>query len=522
MIGGQKILQGIFRDVTERTKLKQSLLLTQFSIDHAADSIFWIAPDSEILYVNDAACRVLGYSRDELIGKSVMEIDPNFPASAWPSHWEEVKQRKSFTFESTQLTKSGNILHTEVTVNHIEFGGRELNCAMVRDVSERRRLEAQILHTQKLESLGVLAGGLAHDFNNLLSIVLGYSHLAQSHVPQSSKAVPMLREIELAAQRASDLTRQMLAYTGKGKTIVEPLRLDLLTMELADLLKSVVSKKAMLELDLQPACILGDATQIRQVVMNLITNASDALEDREGVIHIRTGERAMNTEQLHSTHLPGEHPDGDYAFIEVADNGCGMDEVTSGKIFDPFYSTKFTGRGLGLAAVLGIVRSHQGVIKVRSRIGEGTLFEVLIPRSTKASTFTNFDAASPPAKPASATVLVVEDDPKIGSLATTILESEGYQVRFAEDGLIGLQLFQEDPLQFDVILLDLTMPRMDGREFLVRVRELCPNMPIVLMSGYSTHEISAKSEEWGTGLFLQKPFEPRELLQKISESLAST
>ena len=278
---------------------------------------------------------------------------------------------------------------------------------------ERRNLEAQIQHAQKLESLGVLAGGIAHDFNNLLTAILGYSSLALMQLPDESVACPMLREIEKAAQRAADLTQQILAYSGRGKFVIQVLRLDTLVQEMTKLLGTVVSKKAALNLNLAAASVEGDATQIRQVVMNLITNASDALEGQVGAIGVRTGTLQADSAYLRSSFFPDELATGTYAYVEVEDSGCGMNEETLARIFDPFFTTKFTGRGLGLAAVLGIVRGHRGTIKVDSTPGQGTRFQVLFPCCTGTS-----DQGAAPGSEGlpprgQGLVLIVEDEPSL-------------------------------------------------------------------------------------------------------------
>ena len=388
------------------------------------------------------------------------------------------------------------------------------------DVTERKRaeeerlqLESQVLHAQKLESLGILAGGIAHDFNNLLTSMLGYANLAMIYLPEQSPARSMLREIEKAAHRAADLTQQMLAYSGKGKFTVQPLRLDRLVEEMSQLLKTAVSKKAELQLRLEPATIEADATQIRQVVMNLITNASDALGDKAGVIRIGTGVREMDAASLTSPFCPDSLPAGIYAYVEVEDTGHGMTEETLSRIFDPFFSTKFAGRGLGLAAVLGIVRGHRGTIKATSIPGKGTQFQVFFPRST----------ASPPeeqtSSPADAplprgqgTVLVIEDEPSVRTFACRVLESAGFNVLSAENGTRGVELFNANVTKIAAVLVDLTMPLMDGLEVCRRIRSTGSEVPLFIMSGYTEAEVSSRCAGAGVNGFLKKPFDPRELL----------
>ncbi|MFO0843301.1 MAG: PAS domain S-box protein [Gemmataceae bacterium] len=384
---------------------------------------------------------------------------------------------------------------------------------------QRRRLEAQLLHAQKLESLGVLAGGIAHDFNNLLTGILGYASLALMQLHPGSAACPLLLEVEKAAQRAAELTQQMLAYSGRGKFIVQPLRLDQVVQEMVNLLGTVVSKKASLNLELEPATVEGDATQIRQVVMNLITNASDALEGQCGVIAVRTGVRRAGEADLRSAYLAHDLPAGEYACVEVADTGCGMAPETLPRIFDPFFSTKFTGRGLGLAAVLGIVKGHRGAIKVDSARGQGTVFQVLLPAFAGAPAEGRAAPTEEPSPRGHGTVLVVDDEPTIRDLARRALEPAGFWVLEAGDGAEGLELFRQHRQEVVAVLLDLTMPRMDGLEALRGLRLLQADVPVLVMSGYSETEVSTRFAGLGANGFLQKPFPPHDLLTWLLELL---
>jgi PAS domain S-box-containing protein len=416
-------------------------------------------------------------------------------------------------------------LWSRVQLRLSSSGKPERIIGTVTDISERknaeeqrRNLEAQIQHAQNLESLGVLAGGVAHDFNNLLTGVLGYASLARKHLSPSSQAEPMLQEIERGAERAADLAQQMLAYSGPGKFIVRTIPLDALVGEMSKLLQTVVSKKAALQLDLLPAIIDGDATQVRQVVMNLITNASDALGGREGIIAVRTGVRWCERSSLAWRHLPNELPEGTYAFVEVQDRGCGMTEETLQRIFDPFFTSKFAGRGLGLAAVLGIVRGHHGTIQVASSLGKGTKFQVLFPRSTAAESAAPVVSTTLTQPKAKGTILVVEDEESVSEFVRLVLEEAGFQVRVAAHGREGLKAFELNYREVVGVVLDLTMPEMDGLELAHRIRHMRTGVPILLMSGYSELETLTRLAEIGAAGFLQKPIRPDELITRDSSS----
>jgi CheY-like chemotaxis protein len=377
--------------------------------------------------------------------------------------------------------------------------------------------------TQKLESLGVLAGGIAHDFNNLLVAILGNAGLALMELPKESPARQTVQAIETAAQRAAELTRQMLAYSGKGKFVIEPLNLSKLVEEMAHLLEVSVSKRAVLKYRFAPNLppIEGDATQIRQIIMNLITNASDAIGERSGVISISTGLMHCDRAYLQSSYLDSDLPEGDYVYLEVADTGEGMDEATRERIFDPFFTTKFTGRGLGLAAVLGIVRGHSGAIKLYSEMGRGSTFKVMLPAAAlldQSGAEPSHGSTAPAAAETRAlTVLVVDDDETVRSVTRRMLEHAGYTVLQAADGVEALEIYGANP-GIDVVLLDMTMPHMDGEETFRELRRISGDVKVVLTSGYNEQDATERFAGKGLAGFIQKPYRPAELVAKITET----
>lgn len=386
------------------------------------------------------------------------------------------------------------------------------------DVTERRaaegehaRVAEQVRHTQKLESLGVLAGGVAHDFNNLLVGVLGNASLALEELPPDSPAVPLLNDLQLAARRAAELTRQLLAYSGKGKFVIEPVDLSTLVREMGRLLTAVVSKKAQVTTDLRDDLppVRADATQLRQVVMNLITNASDALGDAQGTIAIRTRRMFATRAWLNGAHVGMDVPEGDYLVLEVSDTGTGMSPNALTRLFDPFFTTKGPGRGLGLAAVLGIIRGHGGAIRVTSQPDAGTIVSVLLPADQGQPSLMTPPAASTPA-----TILVVDDDPVATTVAERILRRDGYQVLTARNGRTALDVYAERGREIDLVLLDLTMPELSGWETFRELRLLDPEVMVILMSGYSQE--SAEAIPGGAAGFLAKPYSAEELREIVS------
>ena len=383
---------------------------------------------------------------------------------------------------------------------------------------ERLRVEAKLQETQKLESLGVLAGGIAHDFNNLLTGVIGNTSLALLDLPAGSPLLPCLEQIEEAAQRAAELCKQMLAYAGKGRFIVHDLDLSALVRDTAHLLASAIGKGVALDFHLaeQLPAVNADATQLRQIVMNLVLNASEAIGERTGSIRIATGLAQPDHPGLSG--VP-EQPPGGYVSLQITDSGCGMTEETVAKIFDPFFTTKFTGRGLGLAAVQGIVRGHHGILQVTSEPEHGTTFEILFP--------TTGHRPTPPAAPPSetplwrgtGTVLVVDDEPTMRVTAARMLEAIGFRVLIAEHGLEALEIFRAQPENIRAVLLDLTMPKLDGDGTFRALRQLRPDLRVVLMSGYNEADAIRKFIGQGLAGFLQKPFSLAALRARMKETL---
>ena len=385
--------------------------------------------------------------------------------------------------------------------------------------AERRRLERQILHTQKLESLGVLAGGIAHDFNNILMAVIGHAGLARLRLPPESPAIGSLCQIEQAASRAADLAKQMLAYSGKGKFVVEPVDLNRLAEEMEHLLRVSVSKKALLRFNLArplPA-VDADATQLRQVIMNLVINASEAIGERSGSIAVTTGCVNCTREYLQELWLDERLPEGLYVTLEIADSGCGMDRETLARIFDPFFSTKFTGRGLGMAAVLGIVRGHRGAIKVASEPGRGSTFRIFLPASSRQPLIPRADGEAAPWR-GSGAVLLVDDEESVRAIGSEMLRELGFEVVAAGDGVEALARYRER--RPDLVILDLTMPRMDGEQAFRELRQLDCGARVVLSSGYDETEVTQKFAGKGLAGFIQKPYTFETLRTVLRAALA--
>lgn len=372
---------------------------------------------------------------------------------------------------------------------------------------ERRQLESQMLQSQKLESIGVLASGIAHDFNNILMAILGNADLALTELPADSSVRTTMEEIILGARRAADLCRQLLAYSGHGRFVIEPVDLNQIVREMVNMLEVAVSKRVTLRFehaDSLPA-IEADGTQLRQVLMNLVINASEAIGTKDGLVHVRTGVRECSREFLNSTLLGSKLSPGLYVYLEVSDTGCGMTREMISRIFEPFFTTKFTGRGLGLAAVLGIVRSHDGTIEVQSVPEKGTTFRIYFPVSPKASVQKPEEMAAAQWR-GTGTILVVDDEETVRTLAARMLERCGFKVLLANDGSSAIHLLSAHSNEITAVLLDLTMPHMDGHEAITEIRKLAPRIPVVLTSGYSEQDLSRRFREFTNIAFLEKPY----------------
>ncbi len=402
-----------------------------------------------------------------------------------------------------------------------------LVAARQRASEERQGLEEKLRQTQKLESLGILAGGIAHDFNNLLVGILGNLDLALAKVPPESPLRPQLVRADAAAQRAAELTNQMLAYSGKGKFVVEPVDISRLVEEMAHLLETVIAKTVTLRYELPPGLplIKADATQLRQVVMNMITNASDAQQGRQGTVTVKTGTVHADRAYLSTVHFGDSLPEGDYVYLEVADTGCGMDRDTSARIFDPFFTTKQTGRGLGLAAVLGIVRGHRGALKVYSEPGQGTSFKVYFPAAAGVrgeSAPIQQVAAAPPRSARNGTILVVDDEPAVRSVAREMLEGQGFAVLSAADGVEGVELFRRHADEIMAVVLDMMMPRMGGEAAYREMRKTRSDIPVILSSGYNEQDAINRFAASGAAAFVQKPYRTQTLVDALSRLMERT
>ena len=388
---------------------------------------------------------------------------------------------------------------------------------------ERQRMQSQFQQAQKLESLGILAGGIAHDFNNLLVGILGSADLAREDLPEGSPAARSMENIEQAAKRAADLCKQMLAYSGKGTYTAAAVDLRRVIREMERLLEVSVAKNVVIEyrMDEDVAAVRADARQMHQVIMNLVTNASEAIEGRSGVIKVAVGGMDCDADALADTVPAGNALPGSHVYVEVSDNGSGMDAHTIGQIFDPFFTTKFIGRGLGLAAVLGIVRAHKGGIKVWSEEGKGTRLRVLFPAVPEMVHEIEDHPAPPPDESWAGwgSVILADDDEIVRNVARRMLQRAGFNVLTATNGAEAVALLRDRKDDITCIVLDLTMPRMDGETAFQKIRQIKADVPVLISSGYDEHEVLERFVGMGLAGFVQKPYQTADLLSKVRDAL---
>ncbi len=513
-------------DITERKNAEESLRISHeyfHTMFNAIDDALFIhdARSGRLLDVNQRMAEMYGYaSREEVLSMSEDRLFCSQPpyTRADAAKWiRRAHEQGPQTFEWQSPHRDGHLFWTEIKLRQVRLGSEDRIIVTVHDITDRKAGEEERLNyvrrlqeKQKLESLGMLAGGIAHDFNNLLTAILGNIDLAMLDIPRDSSARADLATAITATRRAADLAQQMLAYSGKGHFVVEALDVETEIRSTAHMLQSSISKNAELHIDVPhdlPA-IEADPSQFRQVLMNLVINASEALEKQPGTIHIRAG--TADGAALDSARIRPREPlePGLYVFIEVADTGAGIRSEFLDKIFEPFFSTKFTGRGLGLAAVLGIVRSHKGALQVDSEPGRGTTMRAYFPASARPAADTTRDSVPVQSgwKPRSGLILLVDDEASLRDTACKLLGRLGYQVLCAADGEQAIRLFRTRAGQINGVILDLAMPRMDGIDTLVELRRIRSDIPVAISSGYAELDVLQRFQDPRPDGFIQKPY----------------
>ncbi|MGD9546379.1 MAG: PAS domain S-box protein [Candidatus Krumholzibacteriia bacterium] len=526
--GRPTIILGVVLDVTREKRSEQESRESRLRLDLVARSSHigmwdWSIQTGD-LKVDENWADMLGYTLGELEPVGVRTFfdalhpdDLKVSSNALDDHFqgrtESYECQLRFRHKSGSwiwILARGKVFERDAVGNPVRMLGTHMDITDLKRAELRNQeFDRQFLQTQKLESLGVLAGGIAHDFNNILTIIQGHADLASILIPGDSPGRSSLRQITSAVRQAGDLCSQMLAYSGKGNYLIEPIDLNALLGNIQQLLRTSISKKTQLELDLHGPVgrFSGDATQIRQVILNLVLNASEAMEETGGRIEVGAGTREFSRSELvEDFHAENLEP-GSFTFLRVADEGPGMDAQTRERVFEPFFTTRFTGRGLGLSAVLGIVRSHRGALRLESEPGRGAAFTLIFPVLMEDVTGSE-DLALPVSGPGTPpmTLLLVEDEPMVLDLAAGMLERLGISTIPAADGRRAIEAYREHRDRIDGVLLDLTMPVMDGEETFRELRRLDPRLPIVICSGYAEKEVERRFFGKSLTGFLSKPY----------------
>ncbi|MFC1508412.1 PAS domain S-box protein [Candidatus Omnitrophota bacterium] len=512
-----------FKDITEQKKAEDALLRTRYSINQALDSIYWINSGGEFVDVNDTVCKELGYSREELLTMSVKDIvsdnSPFYEKEIWPKRWEALKKEKSICFESKHKRKNGDIFPVEIVGNYVMFSRKEYVLAISRDISARKKLEKQYQHAQKMETVGRLAGGVAHDFNNLLTAIIGNAELAMMSLSPTDTSFNDISEIRVSADKASNLTSKLLAFSRQQLIKPHILNLNDTIIEMDKMFRRLIGED--IELVTLPSedlwYVKVDHTQIEQVLSNIVVNARDAMPNG-GKLTIETSNVILDGEYVK---VEPSATAGDYVCFSVSDTGMGIDEETKSKIFEPFFTTKekSKGTGLGLATCYGIVKQNNGHIRVYSEPGLGTTVKVYLPRTAGLHKCSLDSFSMVRITSGTEHVLVVEDEPSVCNMIVRILENGGYSVMKAINGEEALRIVEDHEPDINILVTDVVMPYMGGKELSKKLSGKYPAMKTLFMSGYTDNLIVNHGILEPDVAFIEKPFSSNEIALKVRQVL---
>jgi two-component system, cell cycle sensor histidine kinase and response regulator CckA len=523
---GKTVLYSIIHDITERRMAEGQIGLLKHSIDVALDPAYWMSPEGRFIYVNDAACRAIGYSREELLSMGTLDINPGATAGTWAGMWDALKASGTLTAESVHRRKDGSEFPVRVSFVYFRHGEEEYCNGYAFDLTESRRLQeeqeklqAQLQQAQKMESVGRIAGGVAHDFNNMLGVILGHADLALEQVGPSHPLFEHLAEIRTSAMRSADLTRQLLSFARKQAISPKVVNLNGAVEGMLRMLQRLIGEDVVIrwEPQAEPWNVKVDPSQLDQVLTNLCVNARDAIA---GVGHIAIQTRNAAIDTAYCAENPGAVP-GDYVLLCVRDDGRGMGPETLSHVFEPFFTTKEVGKGtgLGLATVYGIVKQNGGFISVESALGRGSAFSIYLPRHAGSAEPARDQPPTAPSLKGRETILLVEDEEANLSLFRRMLEKQGYVVLSAGTPREALHLAREHAGEIHLLLTDVIMPEMNGRDLSASIHSLFPRMKCLFMSGY-TADVIAHHGVLDEGVnFIHKPFSAAGLADKIRETL---
>jgi two-component system cell cycle sensor histidine kinase/response regulator CckA len=508
--------------VQERTKaLRESEEKYRLHFEHVSDVVYSIAPDFRVLDISPSVERILGYRPEELIGKQLQDLNlltEEYLETAFSDAMRVLAGEWVSSSVYEFIAKDGTKRFGEVSGAPLVRDGEIVGIVSVaRDITERKQLEAQLRQAQKVESIGELAAGVAHDFNNLLTPISGFADLLLWKAPEGSKEQEHLRQIQVAAQRAVALTRQLRLFSRQEEGERRPVGLNSVIKETRDLLAHSLPREIAIELRLEPelGVVKADPSQISQVLMNLCVNARDAMPEG-GTLTLETRNMTLD-EEYARLHL-GAQP-GDYVRLSVSDTGCGMSPEVQARLFEPFFTTKEPGKGtgLGLAVVYGVVEEHGGFINVYSQEGRGSTFHIYLPAIESAVEEGEVEVLELPT--GTETILVVDDEEAVRALGQRVLELCGYTVLTAENGLQALEVYQTHRGEIDLVVLDVGMPEMGGRECLRRLREVAPGVQVLISTGYTAKSLAEELVAGGVLGVVEKPFVAHEFATAVRAAL---
>ena len=510
---------GTIQDITERKLAEEERLLLSTAVEQSTEIIFITGKDSTIQYINPSFNKITGYSQDEVIGKSAGIFFKNGDRSLFDTIQEALKQGNSWSGHFNSRKKDGSLYEVESTISPIRDRSQKIinHVYVLRDVTHEMTIERQLQQAQKMEALGTLSGGIAHDFNNILTCIIGYTELALSDMPSGTLLERNLKQVHSAGKRGEDLVKQILAFSRQSEIVKKPVQVNLIIQEALKLLRSSAPASIQINQNIQSdSTVLADPTQIHQVFMNLFTNSLDAVRKKGGTVDVDL-EDVWLDEDFKKKH-PNIHP-GQHIKLSVKDTGHGIEKSIVKQIFDPFFTTKELGKGtgLGLSVAHGIVKNHGGAISLVSMPNEGTTFFVFLPIDK--NLVLEKEQVSTSIQGGQERILLVDDEPQVVNLEKQILERLGYTVETRENPLEALKDFRAQPGSYDLVVTDMTMPKMTGGELALQLMQIKPDIPIILCTGYSETMTEEKAKSLGIKEFIMKPIEKKNFANSIRNVL---
>ena len=527
--GGPLFYEGSLQDITARRAAEHRLRFTQFAIDHAAEAAFWVNRDTTIAYVNQAASRLLGYSREELQSMRIADIAPDFPVGKWDDHWRSLQATGSRTFVSRHQAKDGHTVPVEITANHMEFEGTEYHCTFVRDITERieaneqrRRFEQHLRQSQKMEAVGQLAGGLAHEVNNQLTVIVNCADFLRDGLKGQPEAQTDLDILTRAGDRCRDVVQQVLAFSRRQTLTPRVVALPAMLPHMRDMLRRLLPESIQVSVSIPDDTweVRLDAAQVEQAVLNLALNSRDAMPEG-GSFALAVRNTTLSRKNTPSAAGPDVPTPGRYVLFEVADTGVGMADGVRTRAFEPFFTTKGRAQasGLGLSTAYGIIKQHGGFMTVESEPDHGTMLRLYLPAEDRAHRATTVSDPMhyPPVKGAS--VAVAEDDDDVRRMMTMILRRAGHDVIDAPAGESALRTIAGRVETIDVLVTDVVMPGISGKKLAAKLREAKPELKVVFGSGYPEEQVLPGGVTGPDTTFIPKPFTAQGLTRAVQEVL---